>query len=144
DHAADVVGIITGEHAVEDDLGNRDLTAYLLAARLEVDRVGETLLRLGALLAGQTQPFGRRPRPLAFAGDLAFGGDALAGGRFAALGRPKTFGPLEVEVGHLHRLQHRGLARSPRLDRRKTAAERLSAEVDARRRGGVSVVAECR
>ena len=42
-HAADVVRIVAGEHAVHHDLRHRFLTGERLAARLEIDRLGETL-----------------------------------------------------------------------------------------------------
>ena len=73
DHAADVVRIEAGEHPVHHHLGDRDLAALRLAAGFEIDRFGEALLRLGALLGVEVEPLGRRPRPLAGAGHLALG-----------------------------------------------------------------------
>ena len=86
DHAADVVRIEAGEHPVHHHLGDRDLAALHLAAGFEIDRLGEALLGLGALLGVEAEPLGRRLRPLAGAGDLALGGDGLAGARRAASG----------------------------------------------------------
>ena len=65
DDAADVVWIVAGEHAVHHHLRDRDLPAHRLAARLEIDRVGETLLRLGALRADEL----RAARPGSSAAD---------------------------------------------------------------------------
>src|SRR5262249_45834808 len=84
DHAADTVGIVAREHAVHDDLRDRDLAAHGLAARLEIDRVGEALLGLGARLALEAEALGRTLRMMAFARHLALACDRLA----ARLPRP--------------------------------------------------------
>ena len=47
--ATDIARVVAREHAVHHHLRDRDLAAHRLGARLEIDRVGETLLRLGAL-----------------------------------------------------------------------------------------------
>ena len=48
DHAADVVRVVAGEGAIEHDLRHRHLSALGLAARLEIDRVGQAALVLDA------------------------------------------------------------------------------------------------
>src|SRR5262249_60329507 len=84
-HAAHVVGIIAGEYAVHHHLGDRYLAAHRFAARLEIDGIGETLLRLGARLVHKAEPLGPTLRPPPVAGDLALAGDgdALAGAALA-------------------------------------------------------------
>ena len=59
DDAADVVRIEAREHPVHHHLRDRDLAALGLAARFEIDRLGEALLGLGALPSGR----GRAARP---------------------------------------------------------------------------------
>ena len=79
DDAADAVRIEAREHAVHHHLRDRDLAALRLAARLEIDRIGEALLGLGALLCIQAKPLGRCLRPLVGAGHLALRRDGLTG-----------------------------------------------------------------
>src|SRR5262245_3934745 len=81
DHTADRVRIFPGEGAVEDHLRHRDLAANRFAARLEIDRRGETLLRLGATGVVEPKALGRRHRALVGAGDLPLGGDGFAARR---------------------------------------------------------------
>ena len=64
DDAADRVGIFAGERAVEHHLGDRHLAAHGLAARFEIDRLGQAFLRLGAALVVEAEPLGGRHRPL--------------------------------------------------------------------------------
>ena len=70
DDVADIVRVIAGEGAVEHDLRHRDLAALDFATRFEIDRIGETLLGLGARAGEPSRSAGVR-RTLAFAGDLA-------------------------------------------------------------------------
>ena len=60
--AAHVARIVGREHAVEHDLRDRDLSAHRLVARLEIDRRGEALLGLRALLAFEAELLRRRER----------------------------------------------------------------------------------
>ena len=62
DHATDIVRIEAGEHAVHDNLRDRDLPGHRLAARLEIDRVGKAAFRLGIRFSVKVQEFGRRRR----------------------------------------------------------------------------------
>ena len=82
-HAAHVVGIVAGEHAVHHHLRDRHLPAQRLAARLEIDRVGETLFRLGARLASKTEALRRAFQPAG----VVLAGDRLAAGAIWRRGR---------------------------------------------------------
>ena len=77
DDAANGVGVSAGEGAVEHDLGYSHLPAHCFATRLEIDRLGQAFLRLGACTFVEAEQLGRRHRPLVFAGDLALGRDRL-------------------------------------------------------------------
>ncbi len=77
DHAAHRVRIFSGEHPVEHHLRHRHLAVYGLAARLEIDRLGEAFARLGEALLVEAEPLRRRHRPLVDAGDLALVHDTL-------------------------------------------------------------------
>src|SRR5262249_32445595 len=48
DHAADFVGVISGEYPVNDHLSDRHLTADRFPAGFEIDRVGKAFLVSGA------------------------------------------------------------------------------------------------
>ena len=114
DHAADVVRIERREHPVHHHLRHRDLPAHRFVARFEIDRVGETFLRLGARRPGERQPLGRRFRTLIDAGDFAFAGDGLAGFVVAARLRRRERRLLDVGIDRRH--HHRRLARRPWRD----------------------------
>src|SRR5262249_59127540 len=84
------VGIFAGERAVEHGLGHRDLAPHWPPARLEIDRIGETLLRLGAAGNAELETLSRCHRAPVGAGDLALGGDRLATPRRSLLDRKST------------------------------------------------------
>ena len=60
------------------------LAADGFAACLKVDRIGETLLRLGTRGPRECKPLGRSSRPLVDTGHLAFARDAFATFAFVA------------------------------------------------------------
>ena len=129
DDAADVVRVKRREHPVHHNLRHRDLRAHRLVAQFEINRVGETLLRLGARRADEREPLGRRFRTLLDASDLALGGDALAG-LVAALLRRRQRRLLDVGIDRGH--HHRRLAVRPGRDLLLTRGQRIGAEKDLR------------
>ena len=58
DDAANVARVETREGAVDHDLRNRGLTLFRLAAALEIDRVGKTLLGFGERRPLDAEPLG--------------------------------------------------------------------------------------
>ena len=128
DDAADVVRIVAREHAVHHHLRDRDLPAHRLAARLEIDRVGEALLGLGARLDVEAEPLGRALRAAVLAGHLALAGDRHAGTAVAAAARSASCPDRPARAGHQHRL----LAGRPWLHVAERLAEQFVAEIKPR------------
>ena len=107
--AADIVWIVTGEHAVDDHLRDRHLSAQRLAARFEIDGIGQALLRLGALLAFKAETNRRRyQRPrIVLAGDALtaqprFGGASSAESLISG-SRPREAKTGSAPSGHCSR-----------------------------------------
>src|SRR6516165_5578997 len=77
-HAAHAVGIFAREGAIENDLCDGYLSHHRLAARFEINRLGETFLGLGAALLVELEPLGRRHRSLVFSRHLPLGRHGFA------------------------------------------------------------------
>ena len=102
DDPADGVGIFAGEHAIEHHLGHCHLAAHGLAARLEVDRLGQAYLRLRAGRLVEAEQLGRGHRPLVLAGHLAFGRNRLSAAR-AVLHHDARIGGQRRQIRPLYR-----------------------------------------
>ena len=62
DHGAYIVRIEPREHTVHHHLRDGDLAAQAFAAGFEVNRLGQTLFGLGAVLGGELEALGWRWR----------------------------------------------------------------------------------